>query len=107
MPVEVLGFDGVCEAGEHVEVVESEKHARQLAGERAHRLKTESLARRQARKVTLDEFFAKATEGELNELNLVLKADVSGSLEALQDEIAKLPQEQIHVNVIHSAASPT
>jgi translation initiation factor IF-2 len=102
-PVEVLGFEGVCEAGEHVEAVENDRRARQLAGERAQRLKAEALARRQARKVTLDEVFAKATEGELNELNVVLKADVSGSLEALQDEIAKLPQEQILVNVIHSA----
>jgi translation initiation factor IF-2 len=103
-PVEVLGFDGVCEAGERVEVVENERRARQLANERGQRLKTEQLARRQARKVSLEEVFAKATEGELNELNIVLKGDVSGSLEALQDEIAKLPQDQIVVNVIHAAA---
>jgi translation initiation factor IF-2 len=103
-PVEVLGFDGVCEAGERVEVVENERRARQLANERVQRLKTEQLARRQARKVSLEEVFAKATEGELNELDIVLKSDVSGSLEALQDEIAKLPQEQIPVNVIHAAA---
>ena len=103
-PVEVLGFDGVCEAGERVEVVENDRKARQLAEERAHRLKTEQLARRQSRRLTLDEVFAKASEGELNELNIVLKADVSGSLEALQDEIAKLPQDQIAVNLIHSGA---
>jgi translation initiation factor IF-2 len=102
-PVEVLGFDGVGEAGERVEVVENERRARQLAGERAQRLKTEQLARRQARKVSLEEVFAKAKEGELNELSIVLKSDVSGSLEALQDEIAKLPQDQIAVNVIHAA----
>jgi translation initiation factor IF-2 len=83
--------------------VENDRRARQLANERGQRLKTEALARRQARKVTLEEVFAKATEGELNELNVVLKADVSGSLEALQDEIAKLPQDQIAVNVIHAA----
>ena len=94
-PVEVLGFDGVCEAGEHVQVVENERKARQLAQERETRLKTEQLARRQARKVTLEEVFQRASEGQLNELNIVLKADVSGSLEALQDEIAKLPQEQV------------
>jgi translation initiation factor IF-2 len=103
-PVEVLGFDGVCEAGERVEVVENERRARQLANERGQRLKTEQLARRQARKVSLDEVFAKAQEGEINQLDIVLKADVSGSLEALQDEIAKLPQDQIAVNVIHAAA---
>ncbi len=103
-PVEVLGFEGVCEAGEHVEVVENDRRARSLAQERAHRLKTEQLGRRQSRRLTLDEVFAKATEGELNELNILLKADVSGSLEALQDEIAKLPQDEISVNVIHAAA---
>jgi translation initiation factor IF-2 len=103
-PVEVLGFDGVCEAGERVEVVENDRRARQLAGERAQRLKSEQMARRQARKMTLDEVFAKAREGEINEIAIVLKADVSGSLEALQDEIAKLPQDQIAVNVIHAAA---
>ena len=102
MPVEVLGFDGVSEAGEHVHVVENERKARALAQERETRLKTEQLARRQARKVTLEEVFERASEGQLKELNIVLKADVSGSLEALQDEIAKLPQEQVPVNVIHA-----
>jgi translation initiation factor IF-2 len=101
-PVEVLGFDGVSEAGERVQVVENERKARAMAQERETRLKTEQLARRQARKVTLEEVFQRASEGQLNELNIVLKADVSGSLEALQDEIAKLPQEQVPVNVIHA-----
>jgi translation initiation factor IF-2 len=102
MPVEVLGFDGVCEAGELVRVVENDRRARQLAQERANRLKTEALARRQARKVSLEEVFSRAQEGEIKELNIVLKADVAGSLEALQDEIAKVPQEQVGINVIHS-----
>jgi translation initiation factor IF-2 len=101
-PVEVLGFDGVSEAGEHVQVVENERAARSQAQERETRLKTEQLARRAARKVTLEEVFERAREGQLNELNIVLKADVSGSLEALEDEIAKLPQEQVPVNVIHA-----
>ncbi len=73
-----------------------------MAQERETRLKTEQLARRQARTVTLEEVFKKAREGELKELNIVLKADVAGSLEALEDEIAKLPQEQVPVNVIHA-----
>jgi translation initiation factor IF-2 len=85
-PVEVLGFDGVTEAGEHFQVVENERQARSLAQERETRLKTEQLARRQARKVTLEEVFSKAREGELKELNIVLKADVAGSLEALEDD---------------------
>jgi translation initiation factor IF-2 len=102
-PVEVLGLDGVVDAGEHFEAVENERRARQLAQERGQRLKSESLARQQARTISLDEVFTKGTEGELQQLNVVLKADVSGSLEALQDEIAKLPQERIVVDVIHAA----
>ncbi|MDX6637071.1 MAG: translation initiation factor [Solirubrobacterales bacterium] len=103
-PVELLGFDGVSEAGERIEAVENDRRARQLAQERATRLKTEALARRQARRVTLEDVFARAKEGDIKELAIVLKADVSGSLGALQDEIAKLPQDQIVVNVIRAAA---
>jgi translation initiation factor IF-2 len=103
-PVEILGVDGVSEAGERVEVADNDRRARQLAQERATRLKTEALARRQARRVTLTEVFARAKQGELKELAVLLKADVSGSLEALQDEIAKLPQDEIVVNVIRAAA---
>jgi translation initiation factor IF-2 len=102
MPVEVLGFEGVADAGEFAQVVENDRLAREMAGERANRLKTEQLARRQARKVTLEEVFARAQEGEIKELNIVLKADVAGSLEALQDEIAKLPQQQVPINIIHA-----
>ncbi len=100
-PVEVLGFDGVPEAGEHVRVVENERRARQLAGERANRLKTEALARRSGRKISLEDVFKLAREGAVKELSLVVKADVAGSLEAIEDEIAKLPQEEVNVNIIH------
>jgi len=100
-PVEVLGFDGVPEAGELVRVVENERRARQLAGERANRLKTEALARRSGRKVSLEDVFKLAQEGAVKELGLVVKADVAGSLEAIEDEIAKLPQEEVKVNLIH------
>jgi translation initiation factor IF-2 len=102
-PAEVLGMDDVSEAGERFEGVDNERRARQLAQERSQRLKAEALARQQARKVSLEEVFSKATAGEVKELPIVLKADVSGSLEALQDEIAKLPQERIVVDVIHAA----
>ncbi len=100
-PVELLGFDGVPEAGELVRVVDNERRARQLAGERANRLKTEALARRSGRKVSLEDVFKLAQEGAVKELGLVVKADVAGSLEAIEDEIAKLPQEEVKVNLIH------
>ena len=99
MPVEVLGFDGVPEAGEHFRVVENERDARRLAQERAGRLKQEALARQARRRVSLEDVLARAERGE-KELGLVLKADVAGSLEALEDEIARLPHEQVQVNVI-------
>jgi translation initiation factor IF-2 len=100
-PTEVLGFDGVPEAGEHVRAVENERRARQLAGERGTRLKTEALARRQGVRVSLEDIFERAQQGEAAELTLIVKADVAGSLEALEDEIAKLPHDQVSANVIH------
>jgi translation initiation factor IF-2 len=100
MPVEVLGFDGVPEAGEHFRVVANEREARSLAQERANRLKTEALARRAGVRVSLEDVMARAQETGAAQLNLLVKADVAGSLEALADEIAKLPQEQVGVSIV-------
>ena len=92
-PVEILGFDGVPEAGEHVRVVENDRRARQLAGERAQppedRVARPPLGHARSRWRTSS---SAPSEGQVKELNLVVKADVAGSLEALEDEIAKLPQ---------------
>jgi translation initiation factor IF-2 len=99
MPVEILGFDGVPAAGETFRVVENEREARRLANERSIRLKQESIARQSRRRVSLEDVLARAERGE-KELNLVIKADVAGSLEALADEIARLPYEQVTVNII-------
>jgi translation initiation factor IF-2 len=101
-PVEVLGFDGVPEAGEYVRVVENDRRARQIAHEREQRLKQEQHARRSGRKRSLEDVFKEIQAGELKELNLLVKADVAGSAEALQDEIAKLPQDEVAVNIIRS-----
>src|ERR671911_121299 len=101
-PVEVLGFDTVPEAGEYVRVVENDRKARQLAGERGFRLKSEAQARRSQRTRSLATIFEDARGGLLQDLNLVLKADVSGSLEAFEDEIAKLPQSEVQVQVVLS-----
>jgi translation initiation factor IF-2 len=99
MPVEILGFDGVPAAGEHFRVVENEREARRVANERGIRLKQAALARQATRRVSLEDVLARAERGE-KELNLVIKADVAGSLEALADEIARLPHEQVTVNII-------
>jgi translation initiation factor IF-2 len=99
-PVEVLGFDSVPDAGEYARVVDNDRAARQQANERAVRLRNEAQARRAGRKISFEDIFKGIQQGEVQELDLVLKADVSGSLEAFEDEIAKLPQDEIHVNVI-------
>jgi translation initiation factor IF-2 len=99
MPVEVLGFDSVPDAGEQFRVVENDREAKRVANERAIRMKQETLARQAGRRVSLEDVLARAARGE-KELNLVLKADVAGSLEALADEIVRLPQDQVQVNII-------
>jgi translation initiation factor IF-2 len=102
-PVEVLGFDSVPEAGEFVTAVENDRKARQLANERAVRVKQEQQARRMGgKRRTLESFFDAQSDREVKELNLVLKADVSGSLEAFEDEIARLPQEEVAVSIVSS-----
>jgi translation initiation factor IF-2 len=97
-PVEVLGFDTVPDAGEFAHVVENDRKARSLAGERANRLKLEQQARKGGVKRSLATIFDRS--GDVSELSLVLKSDVSGSLEAFEDEIAKLPQDEVQVSIV-------
>jgi translation initiation factor IF-2 len=101
-PVVILGFDSVPDAGESVRVVANDREGRHLASERAIRLKTEALARRRSAGVSLEDVFERAREGEVVELNIVLKADVAGSLEAIQDQIAKLSHAEVPLNVLHT-----
>ncbi len=101
MPVEILGFNSVPSAGDHGRVVESEREARQRAEEVEHRIKAERIGR-QAIQLSLEDLFERAKEGVVK-LNLVLKADVAGSLEALEDELSKVPQDEIELNTIHQA----
>jgi translation initiation factor IF-2 len=98
-PVEILGFATVPEAGEYFRVVENDRRAKQMASERGNRLKTEALARKRSKRISLENIFG----SDLAEVNLVLKSDVAGSLEAIQDEISKLPQDEVEVNVIRKA----
>ncbi len=83
-------------------VVENDRKARQIAGERATRLKLEQQARRGGKKFSLETIFDQQRGALVTELALVLKADVSGSLEAFEDEIAKLPQNEITINVVRT-----
>ena len=100
-PIEILGFDKPPAAGEHAHVVENERQARHLAGLRGQRVRAEQLARTAKRGVSLEELFTRMEEGALSELNIILKADVQGSLEAVAGELAKIKHPEVGVNVIH------
>ena len=101
-PVEVVGFDKAPPSGELARVVENERHARQLANSRAERLRREQLATQSRRRVTLEGLFAEMEAGAVRELNLVLKGDVQGSVEAAVSELAKIQHSEVRVNVIHT-----
>ncbi|MDO4841797.1 MAG: translation initiation factor IF-2 [Phoenicibacter congonensis] len=99
-PVEILGLGSVPVAGDEFRVFADERDARHLAEERALR---ERLAEQQKGHMTLDELFGKIEEGKTVDLNLILKADVQGSIEALVDAFSKMDQSEVRINVVHSA----
>lgn len=99
-PVEVLGLSSVPDAGDEFCVMEDERDARSLADERALRRR---LAAQNKTRISLDNLFERIEEGKLIDLNLVVKADVQGSIEALQDALDKMDQSEVKINVIHSA----
>ena len=99
-PVEIIGFDDLPVAGEFCRVVKDERAARAVAQKRSNRLKTEALAKQRA--LTLDEVFARIAEGKVLDLNLIVKADVQGSLEALSDALLKIQHPEVKVRIIHS-----
>lgn len=99
-PVELLGLNSVPDAGDEFRVFADERDARNLAEERSLRKR---LAEHQKGHMSLEDLFARIGEGKLAELNLVVKADVQGSIEALQDALNKMDQTEVRINVIHSA----
>ena len=101
-PVEILGFDRPPPAGELCRVVEHERQAKDLAQKRAGRLRREQLAQRSSRRVSLESLFSQLQEGVVQDLNIVLKGDVQGSVEALLSELAKIQHSEVRVNVIHT-----
>jgi translation initiation factor IF-2 len=100
-PVEILGFDRPPPAGELCRVVENERQARHLAQLRGERLRREQLAQRAKAGVSLESLFTQMQEGAVQELNLVLKGDVGGSVEAAVGELSKIQHPEVGVNVIH------
>jgi len=101
-PVEILGFDRPPPAGELARVVEHERQAKDLAHKRQERLRREQLAQRSKRVVSLESLFSQMQEGVVQDLNIVLKADVQGSVEALLGELGKIHHSEVRVNVIHT-----
>jgi translation initiation factor IF-2 len=101
-PVEILGFDKPPQAGELARVVENESVGRAPAQSRGERLRREDLLRRSQAGVSLETLFGQLQEGAIQDLNLVIKGDVQGSVEALVAEVEKIQHPEVRVNVIHS-----
>ena len=98
-PVSLLGLDGAPTAGDRFNVFEEEKEAKQIAAKRTQLIREQSV--RTQRHITLDEIGRRIALGDFKELNIILKGDVDGSVEALTDSFQKLSTEEIQVNIIH------
>ncbi|MDX5406320.1 MAG: translation initiation factor IF-2 [Chromatiaceae bacterium] len=100
IPVEILGLSGVPQAGDEVTVVKDERKAREVALYRQGKFRDVKLARQQKSK--LENMFANMTEGDVSELNIVLKADVQGSVEAITESLMKLSTDEVKVKIVGS-----
>ncbi|WP_347923019.1 translation initiation factor IF-2 [Pontimicrobium sp. SW4] len=98
-PVSILGLDGAPQAGDKFNVFEDEREAKQIAAKRTQLQREQSV--RTQRHITLDEIGRRIALGDFKELNIILKGDVDGSVEALTDSFQKLSTEEIQVNIIH------
>jgi len=100
-PVEVLGFAGLAEAGDQFICVADEKKARQISQQRKMRERAKMMAPR--RRITLDDLYARIQEGELAQLNVIVKGDVHGSVDVLVTALEKLSTNEVKLNVLHGA----
>ena len=100
-PISILGLDGAPQAGDKFKVLEDEKEAKQIAAKRSQLLREQTV--RTQRHITLDEIGRRIALGDFKELNIILKGDVDGSVEALTDSFQKLSTDEIQVNIIHKA----
>ena len=103
-PVSILGLTGAPQAGDKFNVFEDEREAKDIAGRRTQLQREQSV--RTQRHITLDEIGRRIALGDFKELNIILKGDVDGSVEALTDSLQKLSTEEIQVNIIHKAVGP-
>ena len=100
-PVEVIGFSEVPAAGDVFTVVDDEKRARQIAMTRLQKQRSLEIAK--AKKLTLDELYTKIKEGQIKELNIIIKGDVQGSVEAIKDAFENITHPEVKVKVIHTS----
>ena len=98
-PISILGLDGAPQAGDKFNVLDDEREAKQIASKRSQLLREQSV--RTQRHITLDEIGRRIALGDFKELNIILKGDVDGSVEALTDSFQKLSTDEIQVNIIH------
>jgi len=102
IPVEIVGLSGVPMAGDEFLALKDEKNAKQISEHRQQKQRSKELA--QSSRMSLDKLFERMQEGEVKDLNLIIKADVHGSIEALNDSLTKLSNDEVNVNVVHSAS---
>jgi translation initiation factor IF-2 len=102
IPVEIVGLSGVPMAGDEFLALKDEKNAKQVSEHRQQKQRSKELA--QSSRLSLDKLYERMQEGEIKDLNLIIKADVHGSIEALNDSLTKLSNDEVNVNVVHSAS---
>ena len=101
MPVEIIGLSGVPNAGDELIALADEKDAKQVSAHRIQKQRSKELAK--TSRLSLEKLYEQLQENEVKALNLIIKADVHGSIEALSDALTKLSNEEVRINVIHSA----
>ncbi|MGD8342002.1 MAG: translation initiation factor IF-2 [Desulfobacterales bacterium] len=102
IPVEIVGLSGVPMAGDEFFALKDEKNAKQVSEHRQQKQRSKELA--QSSRLSLDKLYERMQAGEVKDLNLIIKADVHGSIEALNDSLTKLSNDEVNVNVVHSAS---
>jgi translation initiation factor IF-2 len=100
-PVEIIGLSGVPMAGDEMVALKDEKDAKQVSQHRLQKYRAKELAK--TSRLSLDKLFERMQEGEVKELNLIIKADVDGSMEAIRESLVKLSNEEVAINVMHAA----
>ncbi|MBW1835427.1 MAG: translation initiation factor IF-2 [Deltaproteobacteria bacterium] len=101
MPAEIIGLTGVPSAGDEFIILADEKNAKQVSNHRIQKQRAKELARTE--RLNLENLFQQMQEGEAKDLNIIIKADVQGSIEALKDALVKLSNDEVKINIIHAA----